>query len=157
LVALDMEDLKLTEDGFVVYVKRGKTDQTGSGRKLGVPYGQSPLTCPVKALLAWFEAADITTGAVFRKVNKHGRLEGKRLAGHSVALIVKRAFKMIGKRPRSFSGHSLRAGLATQAAMAGASERSIQNQTGHKSLKVLRTYIRDGSLFRENAAKKSGL
>jgi integrase len=64
---------------------------------------------------------------------------------------------LIGKRPQKFSGHSLRAGLATQAAMMGATERSIQNQTGHKSLKTLRTYIRDGNLFRENAAKKAGL
>ncbi len=157
IVALNVDDLKLTDEGFVVYVRRGKTDQMGAGRKVGIPYGQSFLTCPVKAVLAWLEAAEITSGAIFRKVNKHGRLEGERLSSHSVPLVVKRAFKRIGKRPRSFSGHSLRAGLATQAAMAGASERSIQNQTGHKSLKVLRNYIRDGNLFRENAAKKAGL
>lgn len=157
LVALNVSNVELTDDGLVVHIPRSKTDQMRGGRKVGIPYGENPLTCPVKAILHWLDAAQISEGAVFRKVNRHGEIEGKRLSDASVALIVKRAFKMIGKKPQRFSGHSLRAGLATQAAMMGATERSIQNQTGHKSLKTLRTYIRDGSLFRENAAKKAGL
>ena len=111
----------------------------------------------MKALSLWLDAAEISEGAVFRKVNRHGAIEGKGLCGASIALIVKRAFEAIGKKPQRFSAHSLRAGLATQAAMMGGTERSNQNQTGHKSLKTLRTYIRDGCLFRENAAKKAGL
>jgi integrase len=157
LVSLDVSNTEIGDEGLVVHVRRSKTDQVGVGRKIGIPYGENPLTCPVKALVEWLSEAQISEGALFRKVNKHGRTEGKRLSGHSVALIVKRALKLIGKGSQSFSAHSLRAGLATQAAMAGASERSIQNQTGHRSLKVLRTYIRDGNLFRENAAKKAGL
>jgi site-specific recombinase XerD len=158
LVAVNVDDLRLTEkEGLVLFVRKAKTDQTGRGRKIGIPYGSNPLTCPVTAISKWLQAAGITEGALFRKVNRHGRTEGKRLSSDSVALIVKKAFRLIGKEPRAFSAHSLRAGLATQAAMAGASERSIQEQTGHKSLAVLRTYIRDGSLFRENAAKKAGL
>jgi integrase len=157
IVALNVSHIEFTDDGLVVHVTRSKTDQVGVGRKIGIPHGENPLTCPVQALVRWFEASAICEGAVFRKVNRHGELEGKRLCGASVALIVKRAFELVGKRPQRFSGHSLRAGLATQAAMMGASERSIQKQTGHKSLKTLRTYIRDGSLFRENAAKKAGI
>lgn len=154
---LNLGDLQLTEEGFVVSIRRGKTDQTGRGRKIGIPYGQNPETCPVKAMRQWLSAAAITRGPLFRKVNRHGQLEGSRLSDKSVALIVKRAAKAAGLTPTDFSGHSLRAGLATSAAMAGADERSIQNQTGHASLKVLRTYIRDGSLFRNNAARKAGL
>jgi integrase len=157
LVALNWEDIQLADEGVVVFITRGKTDQMGCGRKIGIPFGSDPLTCPVQALLNWQDKSGLSTEAIFRKVNRHERPEGKRLCGHSVALIVKKAFKAIGKPSLPFSGHSLRAGLATQAAMSGASERSIQNQTGHKSLKVLRTYIRDGNLFRENAAKKTGL
>ncbi len=157
LVALDVSSFEQAEEGLVLYIARSKTDQTGRGRKVGIPFGQNPLTCPVRAVQTWLEASQISGDALFRKVNRHGRLEGKRLSAHSVALIVKRAFERIGKVPAAFSGHSLRAGLATQAAMSGASERSIQNQTGHRSLAVLRRYIRDGSLFRENAAKKTGL
>jgi integrase len=157
LVGLNVSNVELTDDGLVVHIPRSKTDQQGVGRKIGIPYGENPGTCPVNALVSWLDAAEISEGALFRKVNRHGELEGKRLCGSSVALIVKRALTAIGKKAHRFSAHSLRAGLATQAAMSGASERSIQNQTGHKSLKTLRTYIRDGSLFRENAAKKAGL
>ncbi len=157
LVALDVSSMEQAEEGLVVYIARSKTDQSGAGRKIGVPFGQNPLTCPVRAVLEWLKVSQISGEALFRKVNRHGRLEGKRLSAHAVALIVKRVFQLIGKAPASFSGHSLRAGLATQAAMSGASERAIQNQTGHRSLTVLRKYIRDGSLFRDNAAKKTGL
>ena len=157
LVSLNFGDLQLSEDGFVVTLRRSKTDQTGKGRKIGVPYGEHEETCPVRAMLAWMDAAEIERGPLFRKVNRHGHLEGERLTDRSVALIVKRSLKAAGINPKNFSGHSLRAGLATAAAMAGADERAIQEQTGHKSLKVLRTYIREGSLFRNNAAKKVGL
>lgn len=157
LVALNLGDLQLTDAGIIVTVRRGKTDQAGRGRKIGIPHGQYEATCPVKAMLAWIRAAEVSRGPLFRKVNRHGQLEGARLSDKSVALIIKRAMKRAGFRPAEFSGHSLRAGLATSAAIAGADERSIQNQTGHASLKVLRTYIRDGSLFRNNAASKAGL
>ena len=157
LVALNFSDLQLTDEGFVIHVRRSKTDQTGKGRKIGIPFGQHAGTCPVRALLAWLEHSGIDRGAIFRKVNRHGQLEGVRLSDRSVAEVVKRACKAAGLKPSKFSGHSLRAGLATSAAMAGVEERSIQDQTGHKSLKVLRTYIREGSLFRNNAARKVGL
>ncbi len=81
----------------------------------------------------------------------------RKLSDQTVARVVKRALVAAGRNAERFAGHSLRAGLATQAAMGGASERSIQEQTGHKSLIMLRRYIRDGSLFRENAAAKTGL
>lgn len=156
-VAIKLGDLELSEDGFILHLRRSKTDQTGRGRKVGIPYGEREETCPVRAMLAWLKASGIDRGAVFRKVNRHGDIEGERLTDKSVALIVKRAAKLAGINPKNFSGHSLRAGLATAAAIAGVDERAIQEQTGHKSLKVLRTYIRDGSLFRQNAAKKVGL
>jgi site-specific recombinase XerD len=108
-------------------------------------------------MLAWLRAAGIERGAVFRKVNRHGDVEGERLTDKSVALVVKRAAKRAGINPKHLAGHSLRAGLATAAAIAGVDERAIQEQTGHKSLKVLRTYIRDGSIWRNNAARKVGL
>ena len=157
LVSLNFGDLQLSEDGFIVTLRRSKTDQTGKGRRIGIAYGEHEETCPVRAMMAWMDAAEIERGALFRKVNRHGHLEGERLTDRSVALIVKRSLKAAGINPKNFSGHSLRAGLATAAAIAGVDERAIQEQTGHKSLKVLRTYIREGSLFRNNASKKVGL
>jgi integrase len=74
-----------------------------------------------------------------------------------VARIVKKPAQDAGLDPAKYAGHSLRAGHAAQAATAGASERSIMNQTGHRSVQMVRRYIRDGSLFRENSAEKLGL
>jgi integrase len=137
-------------------LRRSKVDQEGEGRKVGIPYGSNPETCPVRAMRAWLEGAAIESGPVFRSVTRHGKV-GARLSGYAVALAVKRYADVLGLLSRDYSGHSLRAGLATSAAIAGASERAIMNQTGHRSSAIVRRYIRDGSLFRENAAAKVGL
>jgi len=157
LVGLDVGDVVLTGDGLVVSIRRSKTDPEGAGRKIGIPYGPRPQTCPVRALQGWLQASGIVEGALFRSVNRHGKLLEGRLGDRAVALVVKRALVAAGRDAEAFAGHSLRAGLATSAAMAGASERSIQEQTGPKSLLILRRYIREGSLFRENAAARVGL
>jgi integrase len=151
LVALEVRDLEWTEEGLKLTVRRSKTDQEGAGRPIGVPFGKE--ACPVKALKAWLEAAGITEGPVFREVTRHGRVGESALSGRSVARIVQRAAKGVGLEPSSYAGHSLRAGLATSAAREGKSERSIMNQTGHKSTAMVRRYIRDAELFRENAAE----
>ncbi|NTU85099.1 MAG: site-specific integrase [Chloroflexales bacterium] len=157
LVSLDVADVRETSDGLVVTLRASKTDQAGEGTKKGIPYGSTPHTCPVRAVRAWKELAGLSEGPLFRPINRHGQVRPRRLTGHAVATIVKRAATLAGLEPAHFSGHSLRAGLATAAAQAGVSERVIMRQTGHKSLPVLRRYIRDGSLFRENAAAQVGL
>jgi integrase len=156
LVALSFEDAEFTSDGVVINLRRSKTDQEAEGRKIGIPYGSNPETCPVRALKAWIETARITSGRLFRSVTRHGKI-GSGMSGYAVALMVKRYADAAGLNCAAYSGHSLRAGLATSAAIAGASERSIMNQTGHKSTAMVRRYIRDASLFRENAAAKVGL
>ena len=157
LVALDVEDLEFTAAGLVVTQRRSKTDQEGEGRKVGIPYGANPDTCPVRAVREWLDEAAVTLGPVFRSVNRHGQVQPGRLSDKAVALVVKRHAPAAGVDPARYAGHSLRAGLATAAAAAGASERSIMNQTGHRSLPTLRRYIRDGQLFRDNAAAAAGL
>jgi integrase len=148
--------VKEAPEGLAVTIRRSKTDQEGAGRLVGIPYGSTLETCPVRSLRAWLAASSITEGALFPSINRHGRI-GLRMTAQSVALIVKRYANAAGLDPASFAGHSLRAGLATAAAMNGVSERSIMQQTGHKSAAMVRRYIRDGSLFRENAAAKVGL
>lgn len=157
LIGLDVTDVALADEGLVVVIRKSKTDQVRKGRKLGIPYGENPMTCPVRAVQEWIDEAEIEDGPLFRSVNKHGDVQETRLSGKAVALVVKRSIVAAGKSARGYSAHSLRAGLITQAAMAGVSERAIQEQSGHKSLAVMRRYIRDGSLFRENAAGKVGL
>lgn len=156
LVAFDVEDVTLTSAGLVIAVRRSKTDQDGRGSMKGVPHGNHSETCPVRAYLAWLEAAKIETGPVFRSINRHGRI-GDRLSDKSVALVVKRTAKAAGLDPTKVSGHSLRAGLATAAAAAGVSTFSIMDQTGHKKVETTRAYIRLGSLFTDNVAARVGL
>lgn len=157
LVALDRDAVEITRDGLVVTIRRSKTDQEGVGRKIGIPYGSNPDTCPVRALQDWLERGAITEGPLFRPINRHGRLGTARLSAAAVGEVVKRHTTAVGLDPAKFGGHSLRSGLATSAAAAGDSERSIMNQTGHRSLNMVRRYIKDGSLFRENAVAVLGL
>jgi|HubBroStandDraft_6_1064221.scaffolds.fasta_scaffold366504_2 integrase len=157
LVGLNVEDCDFGKDGLTITLRRSKTDQDGQGRKIGIPYGSNPETCPVRTVQAWMEQATITTGPLFRSITRHGRLRLGRLSGIDVARVVKKLAKRAGLDAPKYGGHSLRAGHATTAAIGGASERSIMNQTGHRSVQMVRRYIRDGSLFRENSAGKLGL
>lgn len=147
LVSLDVADVAFSADGLVVQLRRSKTDQEGQGRKVGLPFDSNPLTCPVRALRDWLERAGLSHGPIFRPIDRHGNLKPIRLTDQSVALVVKRCANAAGLDFEKYAGHSLRSGLVTAAAMADVSERSIMAQTGHKSLPVVRRYIRDGSLL----------
>jgi site-specific recombinase XerD len=157
LVGLNVDDGTFGKDGLTVTLRRAKTDQAGVGRKIGIPYGSNPETCPVRNLQAWVEQAGISDGPLFRSINRHGQVQPGGLSGIDVARVVKKLATRAGLDSAKYSGHSLRAGHATSAAIAGASERSIMNQTGHRSVQMVRRYIRDGSLFRENSGGKLGL
>ena len=157
LVGIDHEHIEFVPEGVVVTLPRSKTDQEGAGRKVAVPYGQHLDTCAVRALAAWLASAGISSGPVFRPVDRHGNVGAGRLAGKSIAVTVKNYMAAIGKDPTAYAGHSLRAGFATAAARAGAEERDIMRQTGHRSTVMVRRYIRDGGLFRNNAASVVGL
>jgi integrase len=156
LVSLEIRDLKLVRDGFVISLRRSKTDQQGEGREIAIPFGSNPLTCPTRALQDWIKSANINEGPVFRSINRHEQISCRALTSQSVALIVKRRVIDIEKT-FTFSGHSLRAGFATTAAMAGIPEYAIMKQTGHKRSDTLKKYIRAGNLWRDNAAAKVGL
>jgi len=124
---------------------------------VGIPYGSALETCPNRALKAWLDGAGITQGPVFREVPRFGPIGSERLSSLVVARVVKRAACAAGLDAARFSGHSLRAGLATAAAKAGKSERAIMKQTGHRTAETVRRYIRDADLFSENAAAGIGL
>lgn len=157
LVALDVADVAVTSRGLVVTIRRSKTDQLGQGQQVGIPRGRYPETCPVAALCDWLELASITSGPIFRRVDRHGHIGSTRLGDRAVAEVVQRAARACGLDPELYAGHSLRSGLATSAAVAGVEERVIMAQTRHTSVAVVRRYIRDGDLFRNNAAGRVGL
>ena len=158
VVALRYEDVRFTREGLVITVSRSKTDQEGEGQTVGLPYGSHPDTCPVRALQAWLDGSGITDGYLFTAIGRWGgKASARPICDHQLANIIKRLARRAGLDEDSFSGHSLRSGLATSAAEGGASERAIMDQTRHRSLKQVRKYIRRGSLFKDNAAARSGL
>jgi hypothetical protein len=152
-----VSDLEWVDGGVVVTIRQSKTDQEGQGQEVGIPYGSSPKTCPVRALRAWLEAAGISSGPMFRRVDQWGHVGANALHPGTVADVVKRRVSVLGLDPADFAGHSLRAGLATSAAQNGASELAIMAQTRHRSTASLKRYIRRGNLFRSNAASLAGL
>lgn len=157
LVALKLADAKFSADGLIITIRRSKADQEGAGREIGIPPGGRAETCPVRALRAWLDVSGIHEGPLFRAVDRHGRVAANRMEAGSVARAVQRAAADAGLEARLFGGHSLRAGLVTAAARAGKAERVIMEQTGHRTVMMLRRYIRRGSLFVDNPAAGIGL
>jgi site-specific recombinase XerD len=152
LVALNVEDLEWTAEGLMLRIRKSKTDQEGAGASVAVPRGET--ACPVAALKAWLEAANITDGPVFRRIlNKVSqRVTDRRLAARNIARIVKDNAERLGFDPSTFGAHSLRSGLVTSAVKRGVNLLKICDQTRHKSVEVLRVYCRDAELFNGNAA-----
>jgi integrase len=151
LVGINQADIEAVRQGIIVYLRRSKTDQEGEGRKIGIPHGRTRW-CPVAALDQWLLRSGIVDGAVFRPIDRHGRISAERLSGEAVSLVVKECAVKAGLDPARHSGHSLRAGLATSAAQAGVPTWKIRQTTGHTTDVMLARYIRDGQLFVENAA-----
>jgi site-specific recombinase XerD len=149
LVALDVADIEETAEGIRVTIRGGKTDQERAGATVAVMRGS--VACPVEALKAWLDAAGITEGAIFRRVNKGGRVLADRLSPQSVALIVKAHAERAGLDSESFAGHSLRSGFLTSAARRGASIFKMIDVSRHRRVDTLRSYVRDAELFRDHA------
>lgn len=157
LVSIEMDDIEFNRDGLTIMLKNSKTDQEGQGFKKGIPYGSHADTCPVRSLQDWLQAAKITSGPLFRRMNPKGEVGTTALSDKAVARIVKKLAEAAGLDEKKYSGHSLRSGLITTAANRGVDERSIMKQSGHKSLTVMRGYIQDATLFKNNAATNVGL
>lgn len=151
LVGLDVTDVETVRQGIIITLRHSKTDQEGVGRKIGIPHGRTR-HCPMAALTDWLTRSGITSGAIFRPINRHGQLQPERLSGDAVSEVIRDRLAAAAINPEGYSGHSLRAGFATSAALAGASTLKIRAQTGHASDAMLSRYIRDGELFVGNAA-----
>ena len=154
LVSIDHEDLEFVSEGLKITIKRSKTDQFGEGMIKGVPYFSNEFYCPVVYLKKWLEISKIKSGPIFRRFSKGSVLTDNRLTDQSVVLIIKKYLNLAGIENKNFAGHSLRSGFATVAAESGADERSIMAMTGHKTTQMVRRYIREANLFKNNALNK---
>ena len=154
IVSLNLEDIEFVFEGVKIRVKRSKTDQFGEGMIKGIPHFENSIYCPVTTLKRWINTSKIKDGPIFVKFSKGSKITKKRLTDQSIALIIKDYLIKAGIDSRNYSGHSLRSGFATSAAESGAEERSIMAMTGHKSTEMVRRYIKEANLFKNNALNK---
>ena len=154
LVSIDHEDLEFVQEGVKITLKRSKTDQFGKGMVKGLPYFANEIYCPVINLKKWLELSNIKSGPIFRRFVKGSVLTNNRLTDQSVVLIIKNYLNLAGIENKNYSGHSLRSGFATVAAESGADERSIMAMTGHKTTQMVRRYIKEANIFKNNALSK---
>lgn len=164
LVSLNRGDFALDSKGWIITLRKSKTDQEGRGRKVGLPYASNPNICPVRTAQAWFQAMDVAnpdvtpeTPAFVRIDNLHDKILTARLTSQVLTRVVKQAAENAGLDPDDFSAHSLRAGFVTSAVRAGKSVHAIRKQTGHNSLSMIDRYVRDATVFDDNAAIGLGL
>lgn len=151
LVGLDLDDIEHVRQGMILHIQHSKSDQEARGQKIGIPFARGRW-CPVAALDAWLAISGINEGPIFRPVDRHGRVHDGRLSGEAVGDIVRRRVRAAGLDTSGYSGHSLRAGLATSASQIGVPTGKIRAQTRHASDAMLARYVRDGALFSQNAA-----
>ena len=142
IVNIDYDDIEFVSEGIKIFIKRSKTDQSGEGMIKAIPYFENKSYCPVLALKNWIEFSEIKSGKIFEISDK------------SVALIIKKYASLAGLDANKYAGHSLRSGFATSAAESGAEERNIMAMTGHKTTQMVRRYIQEANLFKNNALNK---
>jgi site-specific recombinase XerD len=154
LVSIDYEDLEFVPEGVKITLRRSKTDQFGEGMTKGLPYFTNETYCPVVHLKKWIKISNIKDGPVFRRFAKGCSPTSNRLTDQSVVLLIKKYLELAGIENKNYSGHSLRSGFATVSAESGADERSIMAMTGHKTTQMVRRYIKEANLFKNNALNK---
>ena len=154
IVSLDYDDLDFVNEGLKISIRRSKTDQFGEGSIKALPYFDGHRYCPVVSLKNWLNITKINSGPLFRRFLKGLKLSENRLTDQTVALLIKEYLQLAGIDSKNYSGHSLRSGFATSAAESGAEERSIMAMTGHKSTEMVRRYIKEANLFKNNALNK---
>ena len=142
LVNIEHEDIEFVNEGVKIFIKRSKTDQSGEGMIKAIPYFDNKSFCPVISLKDWINYSETNSGKIFDISDK------------SVALIIKKYTSLSGLDPNRYSGHSLRSGFATSTAESGAEERNIMAMTGHKTTQMVRRYIQEANLFKNNALNK---
>jgi len=154
IVSINYDDLDFMSEGLKINVRKSKTDQFGEGFTKALPYFDSSQYCPVVSIKNWLKISKINSGPVFRRFVKGSKLSKNRLTDQTVALLIKQYLNLAGIENKNYSGHSLRSGFATSAAESGAEERNIMAMTGHKSTEMVRRYIKDANLFKNNALNK---
>ena len=144
LVNMTNEDIEFCPEGVKILIKRSKTDQFGEGIIKAIPYFENQEFCPVIAF----------KNILSSNSNRESDDRIFKISDKSVAFIIKKYAEKAGLDASKYAGHSLRSGFATTAAEFGAEERNIMAMTGHKTTQMVRRYIKEANLFKNNALNK---
>ena len=147
LVNVYFQDIDFVPEGVKILIRRSKTDQSGEGSIKAIPYFENQEFCPVIALKNYLNKKFSNSDKSQKDVKIF------EISDKSVALIIKRYAEKAGLDSSKYAGHSLRSGFATTAAEFGAEERNIMAMTGHKTTQMVRRYIQEANLFKNNALK----
>ena len=147
LVNIYFQDIDFVPEGVKILIRRSKTDQSGEGSIKAIPYFENQEFCPVIALKNYLNKKFSNSDKSQKDVKIF------EISDKSVALIIKRYAEKAGLDSSKYAGHSLRSGFATTAAEFGAEERNIMAMTGHKTTQMVRRYIHEANLFKNNALK----
>ncbi len=150
LASFAMADLEEAPDGYILHLRRSKTDQRGEGHPLPVR-GRA-----AKALKDWIATARIIEGPLFRSINRHGQI-GASLTGRAVADVVKKRAALAGFDPADFGGHSIRQGFVTEAGRRGIHPMAAKSLSGHKSDRIFNGYYDTGDVMNNPAGNLLGM
>jgi integrase len=155
LVAIDHVHLRFEADGVVIHIPHSKTDQAGKGANVTLPRMRGDDTCPVRALERWLTQARITRGPVFRGITAHGTIETRLSPDGVRKILLRRAAlaKLTVHPSERLSPHGLRAGLITEAYLAGAPDEQVMQHTRHADLSTMRGYRRRARVTADNPAR----
>lgn len=153
LVGLNTWNLEERDEGLKVTIEQSKTDQEAEGQAIAILRQPDSSYCPVQALQDWLTVAEIERGALFRRMFRNDKVGKSRLSAQSVAMVIKDYAHKAGLDSSRYSGHSLRSGFLTSAARNRANIFKMADQSRHRSLDVLRQYVKDEDLFVDNAGK----
>lgn len=154
LASLDLADVSFQPQGVVLHLRSSKTDQRGEGRTVGIHFGKSPETCPVRGLERWIKIRGSFEGPLFVANSNRRDLTHERMSGQAICRALQRSLQRIGVNPKDYGAHSLRSGFVTTAVGQGVPELAIMDRTGHRNISTLQRYVRPAQAFRFNPLEK---
>ncbi len=153
LVSIKINDLTWEPEGLIIHLPKSKTDQSGQGLFRALPYAESEAVCPARAIKNWLEFSEITSGPLFRPINRWDQIKNKALNPNSINTLLKTIGQDCGfDFVPELSSHSFRRGLSTSAAREHVDFELIKKQGGWKSDATVWGYIEEGQQLEHNAS-----
>lgn len=157
LAALTLDDVEHQPGGVKLTIRRSKADQYAEGQIVAVAHGQHAATDPIAAQDAWLRHRGTEPGPLFTSL-RGGTVTTTPISGEAISIMLRKRARAAGLAAERITAHSLRAGHATSAALAGVALDRIAAQTRHKRLSTLiERYIRPAQALEYTSSRDLGL